>query len=581
MIRQHQVISPLDSKCVADFNGDTHLDFAVSDKTKGSGSVDVYLNDGKGSLIKKASYPVGHYPQHIVAGDFNEDGDVDLIVPVYLGALGDGTMRVLTGNGDGTFTMGPGFTAKVNGKGLHPCRMAVGDLNKDGHLDFVVEMNNDWAINIHWGKGDGTFTPMYTYPNGQNPGNTKIADLNNDSWPDIVSGSQYTSLFVHLSNFGDAYKAPVQYLKGTSRRQPIIVGDLDGDEDIDVLCAHNTSPRYVSVMINDGHGVFTEKGKIDFPDGAGLAKVTDFDFDGKMDFVLASGNKVLVVPGNGDGTFKKPVAYDMGHKVGGLQLHDLNHDGRLDLVYIDYDSHKVMMRLNATLPSLGIPEGAVLRKPPGEFQVDYAGLRWDLMRTGWEVQDGKLASQRHIRPGFQYGHWAHGRGGLAITGNGDESWGDYEVAFDFKMLPANREFFHAHIPGDSRGMSVIFRANSASESWNQPATNCGFGLSPSGGWSLGAVEDSFMTGRGYNSNNRRGKHEKLASGKSESYKDASEGRLRLRVQGNTITVWLNDEQLVEHTHDGQGIDLSPFGGFGIQWKWEAMGWISNLEVQKL
>ena len=78
-----------------------------------------------------------------------------------------------------------------------------------------------------------------------------------------------------------------------------------------------------------------------------------------------------------------------------------------------------------------------------EFQVDYAGLRWDLMRTGWKVEDGKLASQRYARPGFQYGHWANGRNGLAITGIGDKSWGDYEVAFDFKMLPANKMHVHA------------------------------------------------------------------------------------------------------------------------------------------
>jgi hypothetical protein len=335
--------------CVADFNDDGELDFAVSNRTKGSESVDVYMNDGEGSLIKKASYPMGYYPQHVAAGDFNEDGHVDLLVPVYHGSLGDGTMHVLTGKGDGTFTMGPGFTAKVNGKGLHPCRLAVADLNKDGHLDFVVEMNNDWAINIHWGKGDGTFTAKYTYPNGQNPGNTKIADLNHDGWPDIVSGSQYTSLFVHLSDGNGGYTAPVQYLKGTSRRQPIVVGDLDGDDDIDIVVANNVAngaSRYASIMINDGKGVFTERGRVNCPGGVGLAAVTDFDNDGKMDFVLSSSNKVLIVPGKGDGTFGTPSVYDLGHKVGPLQLHDLDGDGRLDFIYLDQEKHQVMMQLN-------------------------------------------------------------------------------------------------------------------------------------------------------------------------------------------------------------------------------------------
>lgn len=329
---------------VADFNKDGLPDFSVSNKTKGSTSVDIYLNDGNGQMVLKQSHPVGWYPQDIQTGDFDEDGHVDLLVAIYGGGLGHGTMRLFRGSGDGSFDIGPGFSAKVNGKGLNPCRMDVADLNKDGHLDFVVEMNNDWALNVHWGDGKGHFTPKHSCSNGQNPGNTEIVDLNNDGWPDIVSGSQYTSLFVHLSDCAGGYAAPVQYLKGTSRRQPIVVGDLDDDGDADILVA-NSSARYASIMINDGEGGFVEKGRIDFPDGTGLAKLADFDGDGRTDCVLSSGGKVLVVSGKGDGTFHAPIAHDLGHKVGPLQLHDINSDGQLDLVYIDPDRHEVMMHL--------------------------------------------------------------------------------------------------------------------------------------------------------------------------------------------------------------------------------------------
>jgi hypothetical protein len=225
-------------------------------------------------------------------------------------------------------------------------------------------------------------------------------------------------------------------------------------------------------------------------------------------------------------------------------------------------------------------ESAVLTESPGEFQVDYAGLRWDLMRTGWKVEDGKLASQRYARPGFQYGHSANGRNGLAITGIGDKGWVDYEVAFDFKMLPANQEFFHAHIPGDSRGMSVIFRAKSLKESWNQPHTCYSFGLRPSGKWSMGVSEDYYMPGHGWSAT-RKGKTEKLCNGTAEFFQDAGEGRLRLRVKGKTITVWLNGKQLVKHKHKGEVVDPIPYGGFGVGWRYESMGWISNLEVTKL
>ena len=97
---------------------------------------------------------------------------------------------------------------------------------------------------------------------------------------------------------------------------------------------------------------------------------------------------------------------------------------------------------------------------------------------------------------------------------------------------------------------------------------------------MGVSEDYHMPGHGWSAT-RKGKTEKLASGKSESCQDASQGRLRLRVKGSKITVRLNDEELVEHTHKGKVVDPIPYGGFAVQWRYESMGWISNLEVKKL
>ena len=233
------------------------------------------------------------------------------------------------------------------------------------------------------------------------------------------------------------------------------------------------------------------------------------------------------------------------------------------------------------IESSSVPTAGRKMDPPGKFQLDYAGLRWDLWRTGWHVENGKLASQRHIRPGFRYGHWANGRGGLAITGNGDKSWTDYEVSFDYKMLPANREFFHAHIPGDSRGLGVTFRAAEVTESWNQPDTCYSLGINPEGGWSLGANNRWYMPGNGWSPSKRAGKNGKLGSGKAKNCKDPAEAHLRLRVRGQTITAWLDGEQLFEITHDGGELEPIPYGGFGVSWKWEAMGEISNLKVKHL
>ncbi len=240
---------------------------------------------------------------------------------------------------------------------------------------------------------------------------------------------------------------------------------------------------------------------------------------------------------------------------------------------------QIEMRLLRDIDVVQSGRDTVKAAAAGEFQLDYAGLRWDTWRTGWGLEDGALASLRHVRPGFRYGHWANGRGGMAITGNGDQDWTDYDLSFDYKMLPANREFFHAHIPGETRGMTVFFRAKSLTESWNQPDTGYAIGLNPTGTWTVVAFEGHHIPGDRW-SPKREGKYEKLATGKAEDCGDASQGRLRIRVKGNRIKVWLGDELLTEITHSEGEIEPVLYGGFGVQWRYESMGQISNLEVER-
>ena len=80
---------------VGDFNGDGKADLAL---TNGAfGTVTVLLGNGDGTFTAAASPATGSYPSFIALGDFNGDGKVDLAV-----ANGDNTVTVLLGNGDGT-----------------------------------------------------------------------------------------------------------------------------------------------------------------------------------------------------------------------------------------------------------------------------------------------------------------------------------------------------------------------------------------------------------------------------------------------------------------------------------------------
>src|SRR5256884_8855123 len=79
-----------------------------------------FANHRTGSIIA---------PELIVAGDFNQDGNMDLAV----NCTGFEVVAILFGDGQGGFTLGGHFATGTLNKGLQG-----GDVNRDGHLDLVT-----------------------------------------------------------------------------------------------------------------------------------------------------------------------------------------------------------------------------------------------------------------------------------------------------------------------------------------------------------------------------------------------------------------------------------------------------------
>ncbi len=177
-----------------DFNGDGVPDLAITSSLYDgtNGKVTVLLGNGDGSFTATASPATGYYPNGIVAGDFNADGNLDLAV-----ANEDGTVTVLLGNGHGAFSQAPGSPVTVSiaiGVRLQNT-LSIGDLNGDGIPDLVsnTEVVNTGGLTIPvlLGSGDGTFAAraspfVYTYPFGFSP--ICLGDFNGDGLTDIESG---------------------------------------------------------------------------------------------------------------------------------------------------------------------------------------------------------------------------------------------------------------------------------------------------------------------------------------------------------------------------------------------------------
>jgi hypothetical protein len=121
---------------VGDFNADGKLDIAFADPQ--NNNVTIFLGNGNGTFTtaQGSPMPVGKDPQAILTADFNNDGKLDLAIA----NSADGTITLLLGNGDGTFTPSAGSPYLV---GPGASALAAADFNGDGKLDLAVVSNLD------------------------------------------------------------------------------------------------------------------------------------------------------------------------------------------------------------------------------------------------------------------------------------------------------------------------------------------------------------------------------------------------------------------------------------------------------
>jgi len=284
------------------------------------------------------------------------DGQVNFSTPPTYGGSGnvfvadfngDGKPDILAGgtlnpgNGDGTIATG----APVKGQPL-----AVADFNGDGKPDVLEQGQGTLLVLL--GNGDGTSQPPIATNSGASLAVVAAADLNGDGKAD-VAGVFNNTLLVYLSNGDGTFAAGVPYNLGTQQGGYYMVfDDFNGDHKTDVaVFTQGSGAGQVIVLLGNGDGTFQSTVLITTGVAAPQSiAVGDFNGDEKLDLATAelvgSGNAqvatVVLQLGNGDGTFQTPTAVCTGPYWGfvfggeGLDLAaaDLNGDGKLDLVFV-------------------------------------------------------------------------------------------------------------------------------------------------------------------------------------------------------------------------------------------------------
>jgi hypothetical protein len=317
---------------VADFNGDGFPDVATPDAAFGPSSLVIFLGKANGQFEAPISYPAAYFASSIVAGDFNNDGILDLAVMSQGDSGSDGVVALFLGNGDGSF-QSP--LSDVIG-GL-PVSITLGDFNRDGILDFA---STDYFANtasVSIGNGDGTFQAPVAYGVGSGPYFISGGDFNNDGFQDLTVVNDNDSTVSVLLGKGDGtFRTQKTYGTGL-QVEYVTAADLNADGNQDLIVA-NYAAQNVGVLLGNGDGTF--KTQVTYPVGgydSGIA-VGDLNGDGIPDLAVSyyQPPKLGVLIGKGDGTFAAVKDYDTGQAQGfEVTIADLDGDGTPDLISSD------------------------------------------------------------------------------------------------------------------------------------------------------------------------------------------------------------------------------------------------------
>jgi hypothetical protein len=350
-----------DAVVAGDFNNDGKLDLAIANSV--DGTVSILLGNGDGTFTAGATFVTGTSPSSLAVGDFNGDGFPDLVVTNFA----DGTVSVFLGSGAGSFTTPPSppFTA-----GNGPVSVVTGDFNGDGFLDIAVANRNDATVSILAGNGDGTFKAAVPYQAGTvDVATVATGDFNGDGKLDLALTNPSSDTVSVLLNNGDGTfptTGPVTYSTGNSGDHPVAVSavDLNGDSKLD-LAVTNLMGKTVAILLGNGDGTFLPKVAYPTTNGASSgpnAMTTgDFNADGKVDLAITeqSINRVSILLGNGDGTFQSPLEFSTGNFAAGVAAGDFNGDNRLDLAVANQTDSTVSVMLHLPQPPTNLAATSV------------------------------------------------------------------------------------------------------------------------------------------------------------------------------------------------------------------------------
>ena len=360
---------------IHDLDSDGDLDLLLF--VCGSGTLNVFLNDGAGGFSLTDQIPAEGFTVGAAIGDIDHDGALELFAAFNesetlrvfefdeVGGVDTGIDLALSVpasqfeygdvNGDGSEDLivissetdevavhtaqgGGGFASAVVSQADDvPRLMNLQDFDADGLVDFLFWHLDQSGLSLRRGFGDGTFESVPTFGISGFPRGVGLGDINSDGMLDAIVGIRSfgdggfeVRSGDGLGGFGDAVVNKSTWLRSFAVR------DLDGDGDTDVVVI--TAFEEFKVYRCDGAGGFTEELVASFMSDVDDIAFGDLNQDGFEDIVLVSSSSpigVSVYLADGSGEYGSvETRYDTAD-ARLVRVGDCNNDGFLDIVVID------------------------------------------------------------------------------------------------------------------------------------------------------------------------------------------------------------------------------------------------------
>jgi hypothetical protein len=229
---------------------------------------------------------------------------------------------------------------------------ATGDFSGDGKVDVALVENERGQISWHEQGDNGLFRPHAIDENPRLGDGLAILDINGDGEDDVVSGSLLDAVGVWVEKRADLLEPwrTIPILTGNAAHAFVDGGDIDGDGDVDVAFAQPFGST-LGWAENDGapSPTFTLHSVVLIA-GVSRVKLADADGDGDLDLFSWTGvegqihwqeNKLA----QGAGWTSRSVATDVPD-LRGWAFADVNGDSSLDVITASYEGHHISWHEN-------------------------------------------------------------------------------------------------------------------------------------------------------------------------------------------------------------------------------------------